>query len=305
VFPDRELVLRRPPAGARTGTAHDVAREYHLQRRLRPHFAYVPAVVGLCEDESVAGRPFYVMERIDGVVPRAEMPAAIGTAPARMAGLADRFVGVLAELHAIDVDAAGLADLGRGPGYVERQVGQWTERFRRVRTENVPDFEAVIGWLAAHRPDDCGRCVIHNDFRLDNLVLDPADPLRVRGVLDWELATVGDPLMDLGSSLAYWVEAGDGPVARRLKRQPTDLPGFPTRAEIVRRYGERTGRDVGGWAFYEVFGLFRVAVIAQQIYRRYLDGGTTNPAFRDFWVWVGAAHGRARAVIDDAGGPGG
>lgn len=300
-FGERELVLRRPPRGARSGTAHDVAREYEVQRRLRPHFRYVPHVLALCEDEGVIGSPFYVMERIDGIVPGPRMPPEIGTDPRRMAALAERFVGLLAELHAIDVEQAGLADLGRGPGYVERQVRQWSERFRRARTRNVPDFEDVMAWLEANRPPDAGYCVIHNDFRLDNLVLDRDDPLVVRGVLDWELATIGCPLMDLGSSLAYWIQRGDGFVAQRFKRQPTDLPGFPTRAEIARRYGELTGRDVSDWAFYEIFGLFRLAVIAQQIYARYARGETTNRAFRFFWIGIRVAHRRLRKAIRAAG----
>jgi aminoglycoside phosphotransferase (APT) family kinase protein len=300
-FPGRELVLRRPPAGTRTGTAHDMAREYHLQRRLRPHFPYVPEVHALCEDEAVIGSPFYVMERVDGVIPRARMPAEIGSAPERMAALGERFVALFAELHAIEVTATGLADLGRGPGYVERQVTQWSQRLRRAQTADLPGFEEVIGWLESRRPPDSAPCVIHNDLRLDNIVLDRADPLVVNGVLDWELATVGDPLMDLGSSLAYWIERDDGPLSRRFKLQPTDLPGFPTRAQVVRRYGELTGRDVDGWTFYEVFGLFRVAVIAQQIYRRFRDGKSANPAFGDFGVWVDAAHQRCLALIADAG----
>jgi aminoglycoside phosphotransferase (APT) family kinase protein len=298
-FDGRELVVRRPPKGVRTGTAHDMSREYELQRRLRPHFPYVPEVLALCEDTAVIGSPFYAMERVLGSAPAPRMPAAIGTEPQRMAALTERFVGVWGELHAIDVPAAGLEDLGRGPGYVERQVRQWSERYRRARTRNVPDFERVMRWLDENRPPDSGQCVIHNDFRLDNMVLDPPT-LRVNGVLDWELATIGDPLMDLGCSLAYWIEPGDGRIARRFKRQPTDLPGFPTREQLVRRYGEVTGRNVQAWSFYGVFGLFRLAVIAQQIYKRYTEGSTSNPAFRFFWIGVRIAHRRCLQFIREA-----
>ncbi|MDE3069214.1 MAG: phosphotransferase family protein [Acidobacteriota bacterium] len=299
-FSSRDVVVRCPPGGARSGTAHDMVREYTLQRRLRPHYPLVPEVWALCEDLGVIGRPFYAMERVDGVVPGRRMPPAIGTQPARMAALAERFVAAWARLHAIDVEAAGLADIGRGPGYVERQVSQWSERYRRARTPNVPDFERVMRWLEENRPPDTGTCMIHNDFRLDNMVLGAQDPLQIRAVLDWELATVGDPMMDLGCSLVYCVEPADGLIARRFKRQPTDLPGFPTREELVRRYGEITGRDVGSWAFYGVFGLFRLAVIAQQIYRRYREGDSTNGAFRFFWVGVRSAHRRCNRLIRQA-----
>jgi aminoglycoside phosphotransferase (APT) family kinase protein len=227
------------------------------------------------------------MERIEGVVPRRDMPPEVDTAPSAMQALGERYVDLLVELHSVDPEQAGLADLGRGPGYVARQVAGWSERYRRARTWNVPSFERVIAWLEENQPEDVGACVIHNDFRLDNLVLDPAEPCRVRGVLDWELATVGDPLMDLGSSLAYWVEAGDGRAKRAFRRQPSHLPGMPTRAEIVARYSDRTARSADRWSFYEVFGLFRLAAIAQQIYYRYHHRETRNPAFRNFWL---AAH---------------
>lgn len=296
---ERELVVRRPPRGARSGTAHDMAREYGLQQRLRPHFKYVPQVLALCEESTVIGSPFYAMERVAGVVPGPRMPPAVGTGRERMAQLAERFVEVWAELHSIDVQAAGLEDLGRGSGYVERQVRQWSERYRRARTRAAPDFERVMRWLEDNRPPDSDRCMIHNDFRLDNMVLD-APTLNVNGILDWELATVGDPLMDLGCSLAYWIEPADGMIARRFKRQPTDLPGFPTRERLVRRYGEVTGRDVDAWAFYGVFGLFRLAVIAQQIYKRYTEGASSNPAFRFFWIGVRLAHKRCLRFIREA-----
>ena len=286
-YPDRDLILRRPPAGTKASSAHDMRREHRIQAALRPHFLYVPDIVALCTDAAVIGGDFYVMERIPGVVPRGSMPPEVDTAPAAMRALGERYVDLLVELHSVDPEAAGLADLGRGPGYVGRQVAGWSERYRRARTWNVPSFERVMAWLDAKQPQDVGACVIHNDFRLDNLVLDPTEPARVRGVLDWELATVGDPLMDLGSSLAYWVEAGDGGVKRSFRRQPSHLPGMPTRAELVARYCERTGQSAERWPFYEVFGLFRLAVIAQQIYYRYHHRETRNPAFRNFWI---AAH---------------
>ncbi|MGB2710510.1 MAG: phosphotransferase family protein [Conexibacter sp.] len=288
-YPRRALILRRPPAGTKASSAHDMAREYRIQEALRPAFPYVPEMIALCTDHDVLGSDFYVMERVDGVIPRASMPPEVGTDPARMAALGERFVDLLAELHAVDPVATGLAGLGRGPGYVGRQVAGWSERYRRAKTWNVPSFERVMRWLEDEQPADTGACVIHNDFRLDNLVLDRSDgdPPRVRAVLDWELATIGDPLMDLGSSLAYWVQADDGFTGRLFRRQPTHLPGMPTRAQIVARYCAATGRGAERWPFYEVFGLFRLAVIAQQIYYRYHHGQTRNPAFRRFWI---AAH---------------
>jgi aminoglycoside phosphotransferase (APT) family kinase protein len=225
------------------------------------------------------------------------MPPETDAGPAALRALCERFVDLLVELHSVDPHAAGLADLGRGPGYVGRQVAGWSERYRRARTWNVPSFEPVMAWLDANRPDDVGACVIHNDFRLDNLVLDPAEPARVRGVLDWELATIGDPLMDLASSLAYWVEAGDRFGMQRFRRQPSHLPGMLTREEIVARYCERTGQRADRWPFYEVFGLFRLAGIAQQIYYRYHHRETRNPAFRNFWLAAHLLERRCRAVI--------
>jgi aminoglycoside phosphotransferase (APT) family kinase protein len=300
-YPSRDLILRRPPAGTKASSAHDMAREHRIQAALKPVFPHVPAMVALCTDHAVLGSDFYVMERVDGVIPRAQMPPEVPTDPALMRALGERFVDLLAELHAVDPAAAGLAELSRGPGYVGRQVAGWSDRYRRAKTWNVPSFERVMRWLDAEQPDDVGACVIHNDFRLDNLVLGRDDPLHVRAVLDWELATIGDPLMDLGSSLAYWVQADDGLAGRLFRRQPTHLPGMPTRAEIVARYGERTGLSTDAWTFYEVFGLFRLAVIAQQIYYRYHHKQTRNPAFRRFWVAAHLLERRCRRAIRAGG----
>ncbi len=299
-YPRRELILRRPPTGTKAASAHDMAREHRIQASLKPVFPAVPEMVAFCGDAGVIGGDFYVMERVPGVIPRAQMPPQIGTDPQLMGRLGERFVDLLAELHAVDPAAAGLAELSRGDGYVRRQVAGWSERYRRAKTWNVPSFERVMRWLEDERPDDVGACVIHNDFRLDNLVLDPDDPLRVRAVLDWELATIGDPLMDLGSSLAYWVQADDGLAGRLFRRQPSHVPGMPTRAQIVARYGERTGVATDAWAFYETFGLFRLAVIAQQIYYRYHHGQTRNPAFKRFWVAAHLLERRCRGVIRSA-----
>lgn len=294
-YPERELILRRPPPGTKAASAHDMAREHRVQQALRPVFPYVPEMVGLCRDDGVIGGDFYVMERIPGAILRREIPADLGLDAPALRRLCESFVDRLVDLHAVDPD--GLADLGRGPGYVGRQVEGWSRRYRAARTWNVPSFERVMRWLDANQPDDVAACVIHNDFRLDNVVLAPDDPERIVGVLDWEMATIGDPLMDLGGSLAYWVEAGDDRMMRFLRRQPTDAPGMLTRREVVDRYADRTGRTVENWPFYEVFGLFRLATIAQQIYYRYHRRQTRNPAFRHFWLAVRYLDHRCRKII--------
>lgn len=293
-YADRELVLRRPPAGQKAASAHDMRREHRVQAALKPVYPYVPQMVAFCGDPAVLGSDFYVMERVPGTILHKNLPAGMVLAPDQARSLGLRAVDSLLELHQVDAEAAGLGDLGRGAGYVGRQVVGWSDRFRRARTDNVPDFEPVMGWLAANEPEDAATCLIHNDFRLDNLVLD--DDLRVVGVLDWEMATLGDPLMDLGGSLAYWVQADDDDTMRASRRQPTDLPGMPTRAEVVAHYGRRTGLPLDDWVFYEVFGLFRLAGIAQQIYYRFHHGQTTNPVFRDFGVFVGYLESRCRSV---------
>jgi aminoglycoside phosphotransferase (APT) family kinase protein len=299
--PERQLVLRRPPAGTKAGSAHDMAREYEIQARLKSSFPYVPTVLALCQDDAVIGADFYVMDKIDGTVLRSKVPPELDFPPETAQKLGERAVDVLAELHSIDPARAGLADYSRGDGYTQRQVSGWVRRYRAARTWNVPSFERVVSWLEDNTPEDVGSCLIHNDFRLDNLVLAPGDLTDVVGVLDWELATVGDPLMDLGSSLAYWVQADDPRMMRLLRRQPTDRPGMPTRREVIERYAAKTGRSVENWTFYEVFGLFRLAVIAQQIYYRYHHRQTTNPAFRNFWLMVGYLDHRCRHLIKRSG----
>jgi aminoglycoside phosphotransferase (APT) family kinase protein len=301
-FPARDVILRRPPTGAKAKSAHDMHREFTIQSRLKPVFHYVPEMVAFCGDRDVIGSEFYVMERLDGPILRGRLPEGISLDAGQARALADSFLDVLVELHTVDAEKAGLEAIGKGAGYVRRQVGGWSDRYRRARTDDVGDFEHVMAWLAERQPDDVATCVIHNDFRLDNAVLDPRDPTRVTGVLDWEMATLGDPLMDLGGAMAYWIEADDDERFRALRRQPSDLPGMPTRWELVSAYGERTGRTVTPeeWAFYEVFGLFRLAVIAQQIYYRFHLGHTTNPAYADFLPVVQHLDRHCTRLIDEA-----
>ena len=296
-YRNRDLVLRRPPAGTRAKSAHDMAREYRVQQALGPAYPVVPAMVGLCQDHEVIGTDFYVMERIDGLIPRSRLPEGVRLSAAETRRLCTSVLDKLIELHRVDYRAVGLDALAKGPGYPRRQVEGWSERYERSRTWNVPSYRYVRAWLEEHTPDDAGACVIHNDWRFDNVVLDPREPTRVVGVLDWEMATVGDPLMDLGAALAYWVQADDGWLMRSTRRQPTHLPGMLRREEVVEYYLARTTLRPASWAFYEVYGLFRLATIAQQIYYRYFHRQTRNPAFRYFWVLINYFDWRCRGII--------
>jgi len=276
-YPDRELVLRKPPVGTKAASAHDMKREFLIQSRLQPVYPLVPSMVALCDDQSVMGSDFYVMERVVGDIFRRDVPE--GVKPSDVSVMADSLISGLVQLHA--VDASILAELNKGPGYVQRQVEGWSKRYRNALTDDVPNGENVMAWLDANRPADVASCVIHGDWRIDNVVFN-LEQARIVGVLDWELATVGDPLMDLGSSLAYWVDRDDEPAFAALRRQPSHLPGMPTREEFVQRYLQLSGRRCDDFTFYEVFGLFRLAVIIQQIWARYRAGQTTNPAFAGF-----------------------
>lgn len=298
-YSDRDLILRRPPGGQHAGGAHDMGREYRVQTALNPVFDYAPATVALCEDDQIIGTPFYVMERLDGLISRKELPPEVNLTTEQVEALCTNVLDVLVDLHTLDPDAAGLSWMSKGPGYVHRQVTGWSDRYRRAKTWNVGSFESVMTWLADNQPPDRGSVVIHNDFRFDNIVLDRTDPTRPIGLLDWEMATIGDPLMDLGGALAYWVQGDDGRAFKAFRRQPTHVPGMLTRREVVEYYCRRT--DIGltdrEWAFYEVFGLFRLAVICQQIYYRYHHKQTTNPALRFFGIATVLLERRCRSII--------
>ena len=294
-WPERDLVLRRPPTGAKAAGAHDMGREFTVQAALAPHFPYVATMVGHCTDPAVIGSEFYVMEKLDGLVPRVDFGFEIS--PEQVDRLCRNAVDVLIDLHSVDLaEAPDLAALGKGEGYVARQVAGWTRRFADARTDDTGDWSDVVAWLSEHQPTDVAQRLIHNDYRFDNLVLDAADPTRVVGVLDWEMATVGDPLMDLSGVTAYWVEVGDSDFLQRFRRQPTTAPGMWTRDQVVAYYAERTGFAITPerWRFYEVFGLFRLAVIAQQIFYRYAHGQTTNEAYAIFGPAVAALEAECR-----------
>ncbi|MYR06615.1 phosphotransferase [Gordonia sp. SID5947] len=280
-YPTRELILRRAPKGTKARGAHDMGREFRIQSKLSGVLPYVAPMVAFCDDDAVLGADFYVMGKIDGVIAGQEWPSDIPLSEEQARRLCLNFIDVLVELHSVDVEAAGLTDLGKGLGYVRRQVDGWSTRFRNARTDDAPDYEEVMAWLAENQPDDVANCVIHNDYKLDNVVLSNDDVTRVIGILDWEMATLGDPLMDVAGSLAYWVQGDDDERRQLMRRVPTNLPGMISRAEFVEYYCERMGFEMTPerWRWYEVFGFFRSAVIAQQIYYRYYHGQTTNEAF--------------------------
>lgn len=296
-FDNADLILRRPPTGTKAKSAHDMGREYRIQKALKTSFPYVPDMLLHCADESVIGAEFYVMERIAGIIPRKNMPRSLALSEAQTRTLCQHALDCLIELHQVDIEQAELTDLAKGAGYTERQVSGWSERYRRAKTWNVPSGKGIMQWLAANKPTHETICMTHNDFRFDNLVLDTADPTRIIGVLDWELATLGNPLMDVGNMLAYWIEADDDRIAQSTRRQPTHLPGMFTRQEVIDYYCSKMNVDVRDFTFYEVFGLFRLSVIAQQIYYRYHHKQTRNPAFKHFWFLVNYLHWRARKLI--------
>jgi aminoglycoside phosphotransferase (APT) family kinase protein len=298
-YPGRDLVMRRPPAGHKAASAHDMRREFEIQRMLAPWFPAVPEVLGHTDDVAILGSEFYVMAHVPGLILRGDLPAGLALDPAEARDLALGMFDSLAALHSVDIAASGLDRFWRGSGYVRRQVEGWSGRYRAARTDDVPSGEQVMSWLDAHQPDDVAARMIHGDWRFDNLVVDPDELSTVRAVLDWEMATVGDPLMDLGASLAYWVQADDDPIFQMFRRQPSNVPGMPTRHEVVAHYLDRTGLTLppDGWRFYEVYGLFRLAVIAQQIWYRYRAGETTNPAFAQFGPAVNYLIARAQGLI--------
>lgn len=276
------VILRRPPPGAKPESGHDMDREFRVLTALQGRFP-CPQPLFRSSREDLVGAPFFVMQKLDGLILRRDLPAGMSLDTNAAAVLAHTVFDLQRQLHELDFAAAGLSDLGRPEGYVGRQVGGWSKRYRRAITDDVPDNEALMTWLAREQPADSPRPgLIHNDYRLDNLVLDSSNPQQVVGVLDWEMCTVGDPLLDLGCSLAYWIEAADPPAMQALRMQPSHLPGMPTRAELVRRYTEASGRDTGDFRWYYVFGLFRLAAIVQQIYYRYRLGQTRNPRFAGF-----------------------
>jgi len=296
-----DLILRRPPAGHKAASAHDMKREYNVMASLKPVYPHVPDMVAFCDDHSVIDCDFYVMQRLRGIIPRNNLPRGMKLNESEARALCLSVLDKLIDLHKVDYKAAGLESLGKGQGYVKRQVEGWSGRYVKSKTWNVPGFKKTMGWLQRHMPEDVATCVIHNDYRMDNVVLNPDNPQEIIGVLDWEMATLGDPLMDLGGSLAYWVQADDDWFMKQIRRQPSHLPGMLTRDQVVDYYCEKMGLDKSLWPFYEVFGLFRLAVIVQQIYYRYHHKQTDNPAFKNFWLFVHYINWRCKKIIKNSG----
>jgi len=296
---DRELVLRRPPFGTKAKTAHDMGREFRVLSALSPAFPYCPKPLVYMEDESFVGFPFYVMERIKGIILRRIPPEGFELTPERLRILCENLLHVHFLLHSVDYKATGLEGFGKPQGYVKRQVEGWSERFKRAWTPDAPTYEKVMQWLHDRMPADFPKpSVIHNDFKFDNVVLNPANPLEIIGVLDWEMATVGDPLMDLGCSLGYWVQRDDPREFQAATTQVTNLPGALTRAEMFRRYEEKCGTALGNFDFYVCFGFFRLAVIVQQIYYRFYHGQTKDQRFKQLIFSVHILEGAAKRMME-------
>ena len=294
---EQEFVLRRPPFGAKIKTAHDMGREFLILSSLYPVYGKVPRPLLYCEDEAVIGAPFYLMERVRGVILRARLPEGLTLSTETMRRLSESFIANLVEIHAIDYRAANLGEMGRPEGYVRRQIEGWTKRYYNARTDDVPEIEKLAEWLAEHAPADSGAALIHNDYKYDNVVFAPGDLSRVRAVLDWEMATVGDPLMDFGTALGYWVDADDPSEWKQLGFGLTALSGNLSRREMVELYTRLSGRDVRDVVFYFAFALLKVAVIVQQIYYRYRQGFTTDPRFSNLGALVrGCGHLAQRAI---------
>ncbi len=295
---EQEFVLRRPPFGAKIKTAHDMNREFLILSRLYPVFPKVPRPVLYCEDESILGAPFYLMERVRGVILRARLPEGLTLSQEDMRRLSESFIENLVEIHEVDYLAAGLGELGRPEGYVSRQIEGWTKRYYNARTDDVPEIDRLAAWLAEHAPADSGRALIHNDYKYDNVVFAPDDLSRVVAVLDWEMATVGDPLMDFGTTLGYWVDADDPEEWKQFGFGLTALPGNLRRRDLVEFYARRSGRDVGEVVFYFAYALLKVAGIVQQIYYRYRQGFTKDARFANLGSLVRACGKLAERAIE-------
>lgn len=275
-------VLRRPPIGPVPPKAHDMEREAGILRRLHPAFPLAPRSFLVCNDPEVLDVPFHVMEYREGTVIAHDFPSGTEVTEELCDAFADVVLDTLLELHAVDYRAAGLGDLGHPEGFLERQVRGWIGRYDRSRTEESPDVGALTTHLSDNVPASPPPTVIHNDYHLKNLLFDPDDPLTIRAVLDWEMTTVGDPLMDLAVFLSYWPEPGDPPAIPKILANLPLRPGFPTRQELMDRYGKRSGRNMSRMGWYLPFAYFKLAVILQQIYARWVRGQTRDPRFAGF-----------------------
>ncbi len=294
---DREYVLRRPPFGSKVKSAHDMGREVAVLSKLAPVYERAPRVIAFEGTGEVLGAPFYLMERRRGVILRKDLPAELASDPAKVVRVCEILIDALVDLHAVDYAAAGLGEFGKPTGYIARQVTGWTERYNSSQTDDLPAVTEVAAWLATHLPAEGPPSLIHNDFKFDNVIFDPALE-RITGVLDWEMTTIGDPLMDLGTSLSYWAQASDPPAYHALPFGPTARPGMMTRDQVARRYLERSGRSTDQLVYFYAFGLLKTAVIAQQIYYRFAKGLTTDARFAQMIYGVRLLSEQARTAID-------
>ncbi|MCL4877617.1 MAG: phosphotransferase family protein [Anaerolineae bacterium] len=276
-FGAQEYVLRRPPLGPVAPKSHDMAREYKVLAVLHQKFSAAPRAYHFCEDSEVIGAPFLIMERHRGTVVRREMPDQFAEVPDAARQMSEALIDKLAELHAVDFDAIGLRDLGRPLGFVERQIEGWYERWEKAKVKEVPAFEEVYTWLKNNRPPENPPSLLHNDYKLDNVMF--REPSKLVAIFDWDMCTLGDPLVDVGTLLAYWTEKEDPPYYQGLLGMPSPRYGFMTRRELVERYAEKSGRSLKHIKFYHVLALWRVVVIVAQIYVRYHRGQTQDERF--------------------------
>ena len=272
----KEYVLRKPPFGANIKSAHDMSREYNVLSLLEPVYSKIPKPIFYCEDDTIVGAPFYLMERVKGIILRNKIPKGLDLIPKHFKKLSIQTIENLVDLHNLELEKSNLISLGKPEGYVQRQVEGWIRRYVKAETDEIKSMDIAAEWMQNNMPSEGKTSFIHNDYKYDNLVLD-ADSLAIKAVLDWEMATVGDPLMDLGSSLAYWVEAGDNPALQQFNL--TWVEGNLTRQEVVEKYAELRNIKVEDVLFYYVFGCFKLGVIAQQIYARYKKGFTKDERF--------------------------
>jgi aminoglycoside phosphotransferase (APT) family kinase protein len=275
----QEIVLRRPPFGSKVKSAHDMGREYRVLSKLHSAYPVAPKVLLYCDDESILGSPFYLMEPIRGIILRRDPPQSLEFTAETARRLSESFIDNLAQLHQLDYAAIGLGGLGKPQGYLSRQVAGWIERYYGSQTHDLPEVGRIAAWLASHMPATSDAVLIHNDYKYDNVVLDQEDTTRIVGVLDWEMCTIGDPLTDLGTTLAYWVDPNDPEEMQGIRWGPTTHPGSLTRVQLVERYARVSSRDVSNMTFYLAFARFKIAVIVQQIYCRYHQGVTKDPRF--------------------------
>jgi len=298
-FGDLEVVVRRPPIGPVAPTAHDMGREFRWLSAMHRVFPLAPRPYLLCEDPSVIGVVFYAMERRRGIVIRSEEPPVLAGKPAARRAVSEAMIDTLADLHAVDVSSHGLSGLGRPSGFVERQVRGWSERWARSQTTPLPEMDRLARWLHANLPPDPAvPSVVHGDFKLDNVMFDPENLGRIVAVFDWEMSALGDPLVDLGILLAYWSPMSP-PQQQDALTTVTHRPGYLTRAEVIDRYARRSGRDVSVVRYYEIFAMFKVAVVIQQIYYRWTTGQTTDARFANLDARVAyfAAHATRLAAL--------